>query len=188
MKIGIDIDDTLINTRDLQIKFWKDYYISHPKDGYNTNLPPTINDFGDKYVQEFWDIYRLPLNFESTVKDDVPIITKKLKEDNHTLCIVTSRPKEKYNDLHKLIEDWAQKNDITFDIIYTDVRNKGEFCKDNNIDILIDDDIKHINNAIKNNVKGILFNTDPDYNGLKTTSWRELYDIIKNIDNENKEQ
>ncbi len=181
MKIGIDVDDTLTNTKEQQLKYWKEYYNNNPRPGYSTVLPKTINDFEDAYVQEFWDAYRLKLNFDCSVKEGVSLYTKKLKEDGHTLCIVTSRPDEKYDNLQKLMHDWIDKNNITIDIVYTDVRDKGTFCKENNFDLLIDDDIKHIKKATELNVKAILFNDNPDYDGLKTTSWQELYELISTL-------
>ena len=45
MKIAIDIDDTLTNTKDNQIKLWKEYYNKQPKAGFSEQLPSDINEF-----------------------------------------------------------------------------------------------------------------------------------------------
>lgn len=185
MKIGIDIDDTITNTRDLQLKYWKEYVTKNPNGNYTEQLPTTINDFGDDYVQLFWDIYREQLSFQATVKEQVDFVTRKLRNDGHTLCIVTSRPDYKYENLRERLDDLFNKNNIGIDIIYTDVRNKGQFCRDNSIDLLIDDDIKHINSALENNIKAILFNDREDFDGLHCNNWLELYEIITSMDNNN---
>lgn len=181
MRIGIDIDDTLTNTRKLQLIFWKEYVTNNPKDGYTFTLPNTINDFGDEYVQVFWDTYREQLSFQADVKLDVDLVTKKLKEDGHTLCIVTSRPDYKYTDLGKRIRELLDNNGVSMDIIYTDVRNKGLFCRENNIDLLIDDDLKHIRSAEENGVKAILFNSNDNFDGLQSNNWLDLYEIITQL-------
>ncbi len=178
MKIGIDIDDTLINTREKQLIYWKDYVTKNPKEGYTEEIPNTINDFGDEYVQIFWDTYREQLSFSPTFKENTSTVLHKLKEQGIIPCVITSRPDAKYKDLKIRLTNWFIENDIPIDIIYTDVRNKGLFCKENNIDILIDDSLSQINSAKENKVQTILFNNFKDYKGLQTDNWLDLYDIL----------
>jgi hypothetical protein len=59
--------------------------------------------------------------------------------------------------------------------------DKGIFIKENNIDLLIDDSLKHINSANNLKKKCILFNNIKDYNGLQTDNWIDLYKIIKEL-------
>lgn len=186
MKIGVDIDDTLINTKEQQIIYWSKYITENPKTGYNKELPKTINDFEDDYVQTFWDTYRNELSFRPTFKKGASKILNKLKEEGHTICIITSRPKEKYDNLHKLLQEWFQKNNIPIDYIYTNIRKKGTFCKENKIDILIDDSILHCESCNSFNIHSILFGDTNEYNGLKTTNWNEIYTIIHNLQQNDK--
>lgn len=109
------------------------------------------------------------------------MITGRLREDGHTLCIVTSRPDYKYENLKERITDLLDKNNISIDFIYTNVRNKGLFCKEKCIDLLVDDDVKHIRTALENNIKGILFNDRENFDGLHCSDWLELYEIINSI-------
>ncbi len=188
MKIGLDIDDTLTNTKEQQIIYWQEYYKNNPRNGYSKTLPSTINDFGDEYIQTFWDTYRTPLSFDSTFKVNAAKIITKLRKEGHIICIVTSRPDEKYPNLHKHLKDWFKKNNIIVDFIYTNIRNKGLFCHQKNIEIFIDDDIKHIKSANNYHIKTILFNKNKSYNGYQTTNWLELYKIIKKIEKEELDQ
>ena len=188
MKIGLDIDDTLTNTKEQQIIYWQEYVTNHPKKGYDTNLPTTINDFGDEYVQTFWDTYREELSFNPSFKVNAAKIITKLRKEGHIICIVTSRPDEKYQNLHQRLKEWFAENNIPIDIIYTNIRDKGSFCKDNNIDLFIDDDLKHIIKANSYNIKTILFNQNNKYDGLQSTNWLELYKIIKKIEKEELDQ
>ena len=179
MKIGLDIDDTLVNTKDVQEKIWKRYIKEYPKKGYTEKLPANINGWDDPYIQDFWDIYREELTFSPTFKDNAAKIIKQLNKDGYELCVITSRPDAKYNNLHKLTRDWFNKNDIAINTIYTDVKDKAEFLVKNNIDLIVDDDIKHITKALELGKKAILFNSNEDFNGLQTTNWIDLYNIIK---------
>ena len=104
MKIAIDIDDTLTNTKDNQIKLWKEYYNRQPKVGFSEQLPSDINEFdADEYIGIFWNTYREQLSFNSTYKKDASTIIDKLKNDGHELCIVTSRPDDRYENLKERI-------------------------------------------------------------------------------------
>ena len=178
MRIGIDIDDTLTNTIEMQEEYWKEYHNNNPNPDYTDEIPRNINTFGYKYIEDYWDLYREKL-FYPDFKKDASKYMNLLKEDGYELCIVTSRPDHKYKDLHKRLEKWFKDNNIPVDIIYTNIKNKGHYCKQRNIDILIDNDIAQITEANKYHVKTIMFNNLKDYDGIKTTSWQEVYDIIK---------
>lgn len=179
MKIAIDIDDTLTNTKQQQIKLWKKYYNNNPHKDYSEKLPQNINEWGDKYIEDFWDTYRELLSFNSSYKDNVSEVIDKLLQDGHQLYIVTSRPQYKYNNLISKIKKALNDNKIHIDNIYTDIYDKGKFCKDNKFDLLIDDDIKHIKSAQKNGIKTILFNEYKNYDGVQATTWKEVYKKIK---------
>lgn len=179
MIIGIDIDDTLTNSKEIEKDLWIEYVKKYPKEGYNGNLPSDINTFGIKYIEKFWDIYREPISFKSTYKKDCSKVLHKLKDEGYTLCVITSRPENKYYNLINRQKQSFIDNDIPIDILFTDIREKAKFCKKNNIDLLIDDSINHIEECNKLGIKTILFNDIPEYKGIQTDNWNELYNIIK---------
>lgn len=182
MKIAIDIDDTLTNTKDNQIKLWKEYITNNPNPNYTEELPYNINEFdAGEYISIFWDTYREQLSFASTYKQDASTIIDKLKKDGHELCIVTSRPDSRYKNLKERITKSLKENEIHIDTIHTDARDKGSYCNEHNFDLLIDDNIKQIKSAKSHGLQAILFNEDKTYNGLQTTTWKELYNIIKEL-------
>ena len=182
MKIALDIDDTLTNTREKQIILWKEYIKKHPTKEYTEELPKEINAFDNEYISMFWDENREILSFETTFKEKADIITNQLHKDGHKICIVTSRPEYKYKDLTNRLKNWFKENNIYVDEIYTSIKDKGNFCKENNFDLIIDDSINHITKANELNIKTILFNNNNDYKGNQTNNWLELYKIIKELD------
>lgn len=182
MKIAIDIDDTLTNTRENQLKLWKEYITNYPSPNYSEELPHNINEFdAGAYIDKFWELYRYKLSFESTYKQDASTIIDKLINDGHELCIVTSRPDSGYDNLKERIIKGLKDNDVHINTIHTDARDKGPYCKEHGFDLLIDDNIKQILSAQKNGLKAILFNKNNEYEGLQTTTWKELYNIIKTL-------
>ena len=65
------------------------------------------------------------------------------------------------------------------------IKEKGEFCKNNNIDILIDDSPKQCNNALNNNVKTFIFDnpynkTFTDNSAKRVYSWGQILSEIGN--------
>ena len=182
MNIGIDIDDTLTNTKELQTIYWKEYITNHPNNDYTEELPTNINQFGIPYIQAFWDTYREELSFIPSFKENASKCLKMLKEAGFNIYIVTSRQKHRYNDLENRIIKQFKENNIYFDYIITDSLDKGKTLKDNNIDILIDDSIEHIESAYKYNKIGIHFSNNSPYK-YHTNNWLELYNILINIKN-----
>lgn len=179
MKIGIDIDDTLTNTKELQHFYWKEYYNENPTSEFTENIPENINRFGNDYIDEFWNKYRFKL-FNPSFKDNASNIIKRLREENNIIYIITSRPNDKYPDLVNKLKTMFDENNIEYDFICTSIKNKAEFLVTNDIDILIDDDILHIEESIKNGKEAILFN-DIEFDGYKTNNWIDIYGIIKKI-------
>lgn len=185
MKIGIDIDDTLTNTKEQQLKYWKHYVNDYPKEGYTEEIPKTINDFGDEYVQEFWDKYRHNLTFECTFKENASNIIHKLLEDGHELQIITARDQNKYPNLKEKIAIWFKENDIPITRINTGIREKAKFARVNSFDMIIDDNVTECIKANQLGVKAILFNQDETYPGFQTTNWQEVYLYIKSTKYQN---
>lgn len=182
MKIGIDIDDVLTNTRDLQIVYWKEYIHNNPNQDYTEELPNNINSFGIPYIQAFWDTYRESLSFTPTFKENAGKCLKMLHKDGFKLIIVTSRQKHKYQDLKSKLITQFKNNDIYFDDIITDAIDKGITIKENDIDILIDDSIHQIQSVIDNGKIGIHFSQENIF-PYHTNNWLEIYDIVMQIKN-----
>jgi len=181
MRIGFDVDDTLVNTKILQEKLWKEFFTNNYNSNYDINLPSNINGFDDEYISLFWDTYREQLSFSTTFKDNCSEVLHKLKNDGFELCVVTSRPDYKYDNLCERIKIWFKENNIPISIIYTNVKDKGKFVYDNDFDILVDDSLDHCINTINMGKISILFNRVDNYDGLMTDNWLELYNIIKKI-------
>lgn len=180
MKIAIDIDDTITNTKELQLIFWKEYIKKYPNKKYNEELPENINHFGDEYIDHFWDEYRIPLAYSITVKKDAKEVINKLREEKHKIIIVTSRSDRKYINHRKNLLNWFKSNNIQIDELYTGIRNKGIFIKEKNIDILIDDDYNHCKETISLGKKAIMFNNKN--NKIKNiNNWNKIYEYIQNI-------
>ena len=185
MRIGVDIDDTLINTKEVQLTKWIEYTTNNPHPRYNHELPANINHFGDPYIDRFWDEYREVLSFSPSFKEGAVEALMHLRSLGNEVVIITSRPQEKYQDLVERIYNMCRNSGLQVDDIATDVFDKGAYCKEHNIDIFIDDDIRHISSANKYEVYTILFNEDPNYIGLQLTDWGSVDKLLTKITHPN---
>lgn len=179
MRIGIDLDDTVCNTTKLINDFAKAY-------AYDKNI--TVEDLfmNPNEVQEFYKVYLREILEEDSVKRDFVEVYPKLRENNE-LFIITARSNdfmEELFDMDTLTEAWLKRNDITYDGIFFNVyaEQKAMVCLKNNIDVLIDDDIKNYDALTKHGIKVILFDDRRRYPnvGLRAESWHEVLEILDN--------
>lgn len=195
MKIGIDIDDTLNNEYQFMIDFGSMWCAKLGK--YKLEKIDTIHatemfgwpqkvsyDFWHKNMDEFAKFPAVPFASE---------ITKQLKKDGHQIYIITARkmndeffPKHIASEMKTFTANWLMKNEIAFDKIIFDAKDKGKICKENGIDLMIDDDPFNIDRLIgKTNV--FLFdkpyNRKPEYSLLtRVYSWYDAYKKIKDFE------
>ena len=183
MRIGIDIDNVISNFDDILLK----EYIKHDKELRNTgiidNSPYYITkgmfDWSKEENDEFYyaNIERIakslkPLNNAKQTID-------KLKQDGNEIYIISSRDNGEYNNPKKMTVEWLEKYDIKYDkLILTDKHQKGPVCKKNQIDIMIEDDIKNCEDIEYNGVKCLIMDTR--YNKEETRfervkNWHEIY-------------
>lgn len=147
MIIGIDIDNVISNFNEELLKA----YIEHDKELRNTGI---INknaeyirngmfDWTDEEEKTFYkeNIERIAINLKAI--EGASKYIKKLKQDGHTIYIISGRDNGEYTDPYNITKNWLEKYDIVYDKLFlVDAYNshsKTEICLENNIDIMIDD-------------------------------------------------
>lgn len=191
MKIGIDIDNVISNFNDELLK----EYLKHDKELRNTGI---INedvfirygmfDWTEKEETEFYknNIERIAIKLKSIHRATETI--KKLKEDGNEIIIISGRNNGEYNNPYKLTEEWLAKYNIVYDkLILTNAYNKEEkanICKENNIDIMIEDSTQTAINIEKVGTKVLFMNTRYNKNNEnfeKVSNWKEIYSKISKL-------
>ena len=153
MKIGIDIDDTICNTWE----FVKPYY--EKKFNLDKNITENNSYFKalNCSLEEYYDFCKKnisKLTFNVPVKKDAVMYINKLKEEGHEINFITARS--------------------TFDM-------EEPYDQTNNIDIFIDDSVKHCTNVSKTGIDVLMMTTtyNKKYtNFKKVNNWKEIYDFI----------
>lgn len=191
MKIGIDIDNVISNFNDELLK----EYLKHDKELRNTGI---INedvfirygmfDWTEKEESEFYknNIERIAKKLQPLNRATETI--KKLKEDGNEIIIISGRNNGEYNNPYKLTEEWLAKYNIVYDkLILTNAYNKEEkanVCKENNIDIMIEDSTQTAVNIEKIGTNVLFMNTRYNKNNEnfeKVSNWKEIYSKISKL-------
>jgi len=193
MRIGIDVDDTLLDFVGNYILFhnqmyetkleradFKTYSFNHAKGGTMEQEVNTLKQFYNT------DFFREMLPFPGAVE-----IIQKLKEENK-LFVITSRPLYiRDGTLKQLSEHFSGAFlDVFFSSnYYAQAKNSGktkaEICKDLEIALLIDDSLEYAKQCAKEKIRVFLFgNNNPwNQNGIvervkRVKDWKEIGDLL----------
>ncbi len=187
MKIGIDIDGVLTDIS----KFYLDY---GAKFAFENNIDKTINpngyeiedilDLEEGTHKEFWTKYDDYYTKKIYTREFASEIIGKLKKDGNEIHIITAR-NPKYENGENWTIDWLRENNIYYDkLVFTG--EKTGYCKNNSIDLMIEDNSDTIlkisklipvicfDNRYNQNCKGI--------NIIRCYSWYDIYNTILNKD------
>jgi len=197
MIIGIDIDDTLTDIKD---KINISAYQYALKSNKNVSLyNEEIYSYDDLYKKHYKltdeEMYFFISNIHEQITNEVlprqgaREIIEKLKSDGHTICIITSRSFKYHTDPYMLSKNWLDKNNIKYDKLIVNAVDKVKVCKDEKIDIFIDD---ILDNCMRLSENGIFTINISEYERLKniisTNDWYKVYEIISEFNNKNKEE
>ena len=191
MRIGIDIDGVLTDLEQFQLDYGSKFAYEKGKskiinvNGYELN---NIYDLTNEEYDEFWDKYFLEYAKNEKPRKYADEIIKKLKEDGHEIYIITARyftendKKRANTTIEMTIIDWLKKNDINYDKIIFSPENKEDICKENQIDLMIEDAPYNVKNLSKI-IPVLCF--DAGYNKecsgeniIRCYSWYDIYSKI----------
>ena len=196
MNIGIDIDDTLTDIRDKlnlaaekyanelgkENKNEEDKYV---EDNNNGNVYQIKYGFTYEELKYFLSVIHEGINKKEETRKNCVEIIRKLHNEGHKIYIITARDSEFHEDPYKLSKDWLDKNNIYYDELIVNARNKLEVCQRKNIDLFIDDQLA---NCTKLSEAGIKVIRITEYNDIQhgdiinKKNWNEIYNYIKEME------
>ena len=192
MKIGIDLDGVVIDSETTFRTYEEIFDIDILKGNNLINKEePKFQaryNWTNEQEKEFIKKYFLKVSKESNLMPGVIGIYNLLKEQGHEFVVITARGgfvKEMKDDAIRLLEE----NNIKFDKYYWEVEDKLEICRNEKVDIMIDDDWKIIKRLADNEMKTLYFR-DTNLMKLKeneyikeVNNWGEIYRYIREIQN-----
>ena len=190
MKIGIDLDGVVIDS-ETTFRTYEEIFDIDILKGNNliNKKEPKFQaryNWTNEQEKEFIEKYFMTVSKESNLMSGFVGIYNLLKEQGHQFVVITARGgfiKEMKDDAIRLLEE----NNIKFDKYYWNVEDKLEICKNEKVDIMIDDDWKIIKRLADNEVKTLYFR---DTNLMKleenkyikeVNNWGEIYRYIKEM-------
>lgn len=191
MRIGIDIDNTLTDIkRQLDNAIYK-YAKSINKMPANKNMDIIdTNNNGDVYQKMFNLSYEELKYFLGPIQEKITNnaiprpycvdIIKQLHNDRNEIYIITARDSEFHEDPYLQSEVWLNENNIYFDKLIVNARDKKKICLDNDIDLLIDDSISNCLNVSNAGIYTLTIGHNKEIiNGIRNfNNWQQIYNFL----------
>ena len=196
MKIGIDIDDTTVNTVNPMIKYGKifneevlkrpsvEFNFGEIKDRYYMNK---LFGWTEETKFEFFNMY-----YKNVLEDCEPLpgaskVITQLKEDGDEIIFISARITSiKGCDARKITIDSFNKNGIPFDKVIIGAYDKLEYCLEHGIDVFVDDSLEVLQELSKHGIRCYLMtsqiNSKLDTGDItRVHSWEEIYKDLKEV-------
>ena len=194
MRIGIDIDDTLTDVKDELIEAGEKYARSLRKNIIIDRNFEDKNNNGNKWQEMFQFSYEELKYFLKDIqesitnkakpRENVVEIINKLKNDGNEIIIITARDSEFHDDPYKYSKDWLDKNNIYYDKLVVNARNKEDSCIEEKIDLFIDDSESNCLKVNKAGIKTIRVCNEIENNNSNLicfNNWNDIYSYIQTI-------
>lgn len=193
MRIGVDIDNVISTFNEELLK----EFLKHNRElGYSDEINENADyitrgmfNWKDGEVEAFYKDNIERIVNKLNVKDGAKEYIDKLKNDGHSIYIITGRDNGEHSDPYNNTKKWLDDNAIYYDkLILTnayknDEHGKSKKCIENNIDIMIDDSNHICKDCIDYGITTLLMDTpyNRNVNDIpRVNSWKEIYDFITN--------
>ena len=193
MRIGIDLDGVVFDS-EKEFRVYSEIFdmIDLKQNSKTDNRKLKFQDrfqWSEKQTKDFLKKYHKQIIEESNFIPGVKRILKLLKEDGHSLILITARGGLN-KDMIRITEERLKENEMyIFDKYYWATENKEEVCKKENIDIMIDDFCKNCESIANSKIKTIYLKDAPSYDLEENKyikvlyNWGEIYRYINEIEN-----
>lgn len=191
MNIGIDIDNTITEVQDELNKAAYEYAVKLGKNINNAENPlEDIKNNGEIYIKKFEFTYEELKYFLKNIQEEITHKAKprinavetinKLRREGHKIFIITARDSEFHDDPYLLSKNWLDKNNIEYDKLIVNAREKGVVCKNENIDLFIDDQLNNCLDVLKEGIKVIRISKEISKNAeiVDLDNWNKIYEFI----------
>ena len=195
MNIGLDVDGVLVDVRTFQLREGKRYF--QKKYGISIKNPDMFEvqdvfECTKKQRESFWIKYIWKYCLKEPMTEDAAEVVNSLREEGHRIVIITSRVHTTETGItgklfRWMLRHWLRKNHMTYDdIIFCEEKGSGvdklRVCKENNIDVMVDDSPENLYEIRKNN-QVICYTAAwnlkcHDLDACRVNSFKELHAMI----------
>ena len=196
MVIGIDIDDTTVVTVESMVKYGDKY------DTEVLNREAKKDNLGrikDRYYMKalygwteeekfaFFDMYYKNVLEECYPLPNASEIINRLKQEGNEIIFITARLTNIKNcETENITKETFRKYNIPYDKLIMNVDDKLKFCKENGVEVFIEDSYETCKSLQENGIKAYLMTTKMNRNIVddkieRVSSWNEVYEKITNL-------
>lgn len=186
MRLGIDIDDVITNTsekiKEAVMKCENSEKINEQMVEIMRGTPTT--EEAKKFTK---DVINSNVFKEVTLKENAAKVINSLLREGHEIYLITARGDENelFKGSEKITLEYLKHNQINYTKILFSSYDKAKLCKENHIDLMIDDSVKHCEAVRDENIKSIVFTSDVN-KSIETTvtrvsNWLELEEKIREL-------
>ena len=180
IKIAVDIDDTILSTKELEIFYWNIFLNNHPEIDAKREYR-----WGDPELALFWKEYREQMAY-GKVKNGVADAFDKMIRNDYIVDLLSARPVDKYASLNKKLTEYFENNNVRYHHIHLGFYSKIDFLVEHQYDILIDNELRHIEAANAMGIKTILYGPfNSAYRGIQTDDWTKIPSLVEQITKSN---
>ena len=196
MVIGIDIDDTTVVTVESMVKYGDKYdtevlnreakkdNLGRIKDRYYMNA---LYGWTEEEKFAFFDMYYKNVLEECYPLSNASEIINKLKQEENEIIFITARLTNIKNcETENITKETFRKYNIPYDKLIMNVDDKLKFCKENGVEVFIEDSYETCKSLQENGIKAYLMTTKMNRNIVdekieRVSSWNEVYEKITNL-------
>ena len=164
MIIGIDVDDTLVNTSQSFDEVIKKYNINFNK------------KFKDDWTKEEMDLilnnYLKEILLSAKLNEGAKEVIDYLNNKNYKLIVITARSNRYDASIPQCTINQLKNENINITEFYFEEDEKATLAKKLKLDLMIDDSYDVYKNMKRENIDCILF-------GNKIKTWKEVLEYIK---------
>lgn len=167
MRIGIDMDETLVETE----KSFKRIV-----NKYNLDIKCEYRNIWTKEEFKILSPFFTELLGNVELKEYAKEVIDELNRLGHELYVITARCNKYALGIEEKTLDLLNRNNLKFKEVYFGQYKKSDLAKKLKIDLMIDDNINVYNNMKKENIDCILF-------GDKINNWKGVLKYIERKNN-----
>lgn len=190
MRIGLDIDNVITDFDKKILKELKREDKNKRNNGIVNPESSWVDYLFDWSNEEIEDFYKRNMQEFAKVlepRKDAKYYMDKLLAQGHSLYLISHRVYPHYTDPYNVTLNWLKDNNINFTkLILSEDTNKSKECKENNIDVMIDDSRSNCHKLQESGIRCYLMATKYNLkklNGLQVVrDWKELYEVIGNME------
>lgn len=175
MRVGIDFDNTIVNTVEVSKKYLDEFMPGNNLKSYH--------ELSYEKEREFFEKYSEIITENLSVFKNVKKAFSFFKKNDITLVMISKRGWD-YEPLKNKTLEYLKNHNLKFDEVNIAITDKGKFCKLNNIDLLIDDLEIELKKVEDYGIRGLKYGSKSDRFDY-ALSWKDVIEYIrKGLDND----